>query len=205
MSDVLGLVRYDAMVLAIKACHSVDEVKEIRDKARAIEVYAAQALNRDAERKAAEIRIRAERKTGELLKATKESGERHSGRGDQKSGSRHPTPILADLGISKDQSSQWQKLAAIPEEKFNEVLANPYVIPSTDGVLEAMEPPFKMEPIRYDTDALLAHGRIMNFQEMMQRPAKELFDLMADYQKREVVAIIPTIVTWLQEMKDEEK
>ena len=50
-------------------------MKEIRDKARALEVYAAQALNRDAERKAAEIRVRAERKTGELLKQTKESGE----------------------------------------------------------------------------------------------------------------------------------
>jgi hypothetical protein len=74
--QALGLVRYDAMILAIEACHSIDEVKDIRDKARAIEVYAAQALNRDAERKAAEVRIRAERKTGELLKETKASGDR---------------------------------------------------------------------------------------------------------------------------------
>ena len=59
-----GLVRYDAMILAIDACVAVDEVKEIRDKARALEVYASQAMNRDSEQKAAAIRIRAERKAG---------------------------------------------------------------------------------------------------------------------------------------------
>jgi F0F1-type ATP synthase membrane subunit b/b' len=67
------------MVLAIAACRRVDEAKEIRDKARAIEVYAAQALNRDAERQAAEIRVRAERRTGKLLKEMKQSGERSAG------------------------------------------------------------------------------------------------------------------------------
>ncbi|HMF63000.1 MAG TPA: hypothetical protein VK608_02845, partial [Edaphobacter sp.] len=59
----LGLVKYDAMVLAIEACERIDEVKSIIDKARALEVYAAQAMNTEAEAKAARIRIRAERKT----------------------------------------------------------------------------------------------------------------------------------------------
>ena len=38
----------------------VDEVKEIHDRMRAIEIYAKQAMNTDAERKATDIRIRAE-------------------------------------------------------------------------------------------------------------------------------------------------
>jgi hypothetical protein len=41
MSDGTELVRYDAMCHAIAAAHAVDEVKDIRDKARAIEMIAA--------------------------------------------------------------------------------------------------------------------------------------------------------------------
>jgi hypothetical protein len=65
----LGLVRYDQMCNAIAECSRVDEAKEIRDQAKALEVYAAQANNTEAERKACEIRIRAERRAGQLLKA----------------------------------------------------------------------------------------------------------------------------------------
>src|SRR5712692_4367740 len=71
-----GLARYDAMCTAIAACHRVDEAKEIRDQAKALEVYAHEALNTEAERKAIEIRIRAERRAGKLLKAAKEAGPR---------------------------------------------------------------------------------------------------------------------------------
>ncbi len=67
-----GLVRYQAMCKAIADCHSVDEVKGLRDKAKALEVYAQQAQNFEAERKACEIRIRAERRAGELLREMKE-------------------------------------------------------------------------------------------------------------------------------------
>jgi hypothetical protein len=75
----LGLVRYDAMCRAISACVSVDEVKDIRDKARALEVYAQQARNLEAERKAVEVRIRAERRAGQLLYEMKQNGQRHNG------------------------------------------------------------------------------------------------------------------------------
>jgi hypothetical protein len=42
------LVRYEAMCRAIDAAYTVDEVKDLRDKAKAIEEYAKQAKN-DAE------------------------------------------------------------------------------------------------------------------------------------------------------------
>lgn len=62
------LVVYEAMILAIDKCYKVDEVKDIRDKMLALEEYARQACNVKAEWKAAEIRIRAERKAGQLLR-----------------------------------------------------------------------------------------------------------------------------------------
>jgi len=129
MSD-LGLIKYDAMVHAITECHKIDEVKDLRDKARALELYAQQAKNTDAERRAAEIRIRAERKTGSLLRDTEKA------KPGPKDRSCDTTELktLSDMGISKDQSSKWQKLAEIPDDEFEGYITAPDV-PTTNGAL----------------------------------------------------------------------
>jgi hypothetical protein len=72
-SASLPPARYDAMCRAIDAAYEVDEVKDIRDKAIALEVYSKQARNKEAERRAREIRLRAERKVGKLLRAMKKA------------------------------------------------------------------------------------------------------------------------------------
>ena len=61
--------KYSAMIEAIDTCHRIDEVRDIRERAIALSVYARQAKNIEAERRAAEIRLRAERKAGALLAA----------------------------------------------------------------------------------------------------------------------------------------
>jgi hypothetical protein len=54
----------------------------------------------------------------------RESGEREDRGGDRKSKSPDTTLIrpstLGDLGVSKTQFSRWQKLADLPEDKFEE-------------------------------------------------------------------------------------
>lgn len=94
--------------------------KQIRDKARALEVYAQQAMDSESERWVHEIRMRAERRAGELLKETKASGERTKPADTLRQGplSRRATTgkTLTDLGISRDQSSRWQQLAEVPDE-----------------------------------------------------------------------------------------
>jgi hypothetical protein len=119
-----ALVRYDAARKAIAAAHRVDEVKHIRDKAEAVRVYAKQAGDFELQNKAAEIRILAERRAGELLAdMAKNPGTRGTGR-PRKDGTKversskttaYP-PRLDDIGITKDQSSKWQRLAKLIDD-----------------------------------------------------------------------------------------
>jgi hypothetical protein len=121
--SLMKLVRYEAAKRAVAEAHRVDEVKVIRDKAQALAVYAKQAKDSDMIAWATEIKVRAERKAGQLLDDTKKNKQRQSGHGDQKSGSQNATPKLADLGVNKSQSSRWQKLAEIPDEQFEKSIA----------------------------------------------------------------------------------
>jgi len=73
-----------------------------------------QATNFEAERNLAAIRIRAERRAGELLKDMQANGDRARGRPKKVS----PQATLSKLGIAREQSSKWQQLAAIPKDKF---------------------------------------------------------------------------------------
>jgi hypothetical protein len=73
--------------------------------------------NRQLEADAYEIRLRAERRAGELLGEM----EKHSGGRPEKTGSEPrpvSTPKLSDLGVTKSQSSRWQRLADLPDEQF---------------------------------------------------------------------------------------
>ena len=100
----------DAAVREIALAHSVDEVKDIRDKAIALEIYARQALNTDLERKATEIRIRAERKAGQQLKEMERIPPEKRNPGKRVSGD--GTPIPSEYATAK-------KSANISIEKSN--------------------------------------------------------------------------------------
>lgn len=99
----------------------MDEVKDIRDKAEAMAAYARQAKDLDLIRWATEIKVRAERRAGEMLRQSAELGERARGDGsiNQHNRASHAdTPTLADLGVSPMQSSRWQTLAAMSADHF---------------------------------------------------------------------------------------
>ncbi len=121
---VTAMIRYDAARKAIAAAHRVDEVKKIRDKAEAVRTYARLAGDLQLQNQACEIRLRAERRAGQLLlDMEKNPGTRGTGR-PRKDGTKFERsstttanpPKLEEIGITKDQSSKWQRLALLVDE-----------------------------------------------------------------------------------------
>lgn len=113
------LAKYDAARYALSVAVEVDEVKDIRDKAAAMAAYARQAQDKELLQWATEIKVRAERRAGQML------AEMELKPGVKSIGNvAVPIPqTLAEIGISKNQSSRWQKLAAVSNEKFEEAVA----------------------------------------------------------------------------------
>lgn len=117
------LVRYEQARHALAECQRVDEVKDIRDKAEAMAAYARQAKDTEMIQWATEIKVRAERRAGEMLATS----ERHKG-GDPKrlshdvSGVDRPA-TLAEMGIHRNDSMRWQSLASMSEDHFETAVA----------------------------------------------------------------------------------
>lgn len=195
MGSNSDLVRYDAMVHAITECHRVDEVKDIRDKALALEAYARQAKNLDAERKACDIRLRAERRAGELLKEMGTNGQRAlEGRPAKQS---HAATI-SDLGISKTQSSRWQQLAEVPSKQFEAALRAPDKRPSTSGIIRDAKPtPKKMDPA-----ALKLWGVMRDFEKdkICDRDPAKMMAAMTETMQADMHRIVPLVMDWLSNL-----
>jgi N6-adenosine-specific RNA methylase IME4 len=118
-----SLVKYDEACRALAAAVSVDEVMALQDTAEMMRAAARIAKNRDLEMQAIELRMRGERRLGELIAAQKkEFGLNRGGRPSEKTCSPEEqvsqAGTLAEAGIDRKLSSRAQKLAAVPAEKF---------------------------------------------------------------------------------------
>lgn len=121
----IRLMKYEAARIALKEASAVDEVKDIRDKAQALAAYGRQAKNNDLIQWATEIKLRAERRCGELLAASpKNRGAAAPETNAVTSGDRVP-PTLEEIGLSKKQSSDFQAIAVIPDEMFEDEIKKP--------------------------------------------------------------------------------
>lgn len=116
----MNLVKYDAARYALQQAVQVDEVKDIRDKAQAMAAYAKQAKDTELVQWATEIKVRAERRAGQMLaEMPKNQGTILRGNTMQPRGE---IKTLEEIGISKNQSARWQKLAAVSNDQFEQAI-----------------------------------------------------------------------------------
>lgn len=221
-----GLALYERMCSAIAECVAVDEAKDIRDKALALEAYYRQARNLDAEREAANVRLRAERRVGELLKdlARAEPEERARAGGLAKAASspeatkqgpsiseqampKGPSPYAAALsehGISRQTAHKFQALANIPEADFERALKAPEK-PSTKGVIARATVREPTPATRVPDDALWLWGRLRDFERdgYFSADPSRLLRQMTDAMRADVLRLAPLVADFLNSLEAE--
>ena len=123
--DQVALARYDAACRAVAECRSIDEAKELRDKAVAMQAYARQAKNTDLEADSIEIRMRATRALDRFRQEQKDTvglakGAANAGWKKTRVG----PPTLSSLGIDKALANQARRLGALSEASFEAAVAD---------------------------------------------------------------------------------
>lgn len=153
----------------LEEASSLDEIKNLRDEAESLRHYCqAAGLGLVMQNRCAELKLRAERKAGELL-----------GQMPKNPGGRSTSDTLSQVGIARHQSSRWQRIAHLPEDEFEGYIA------------ETVEAGRELT-----TAAALQRARAISAQDPAQRPALHLVPTGAglpgvDGQFRTIVADPP--------------
>lgn len=112
-SDPCAMAVLDQFGSMLAKADTLDQVTDLRNRAEAVRSWArSAAVSLEMQNRAAELKLKAERKAGQLLAGLRLRG------GDRKSNGRGDRLMLSDLGISQNQSKRWQKEAAIAEHVF---------------------------------------------------------------------------------------
>jgi hypothetical protein len=116
------LALYESARAALAKAVKVDEVKQIHDKATAMEAAAKVYKDKSLEADAREIRMRAKRRLGELIKEQKKTVGLSAGtRGSKKKGARvDDKPTLAEAGIDKNLAHAARTEAAKSDQQFEQ-------------------------------------------------------------------------------------
>lgn len=111
-----ALVKYEAARRALVEARSVDEVKDIHDKAEAMRAYARKAKDWEFTWWAAELKLDAERKGGGLLK------EMDLTPGNPQWSHAATNGRLKDFGLTKSLSSRWQISNSVSDDDYRDWL-----------------------------------------------------------------------------------
>lgn len=117
MSVPVGLAKLERAAQLLAEVRTLPDAKHVISLAAAAETYAREAkLGREAENSAMEVRLKAERKMGEMLATSVKA---KGGRPTKTGSAPAPVSRLADLGITKKQSVRAQAIAAVPKRDFD--------------------------------------------------------------------------------------
>ena len=147
---------YEAAKLALAECDRLDQCAEWANRAEAIASYARQARDETLETLARRIKLRASRRLGELLRAV--DGRRKS----------EGTPMFASqreaaesVGLSLHQQRQVIRIAAVPEDEFEEEVEAEKPITLTDLAERGKRPRAREHVERLEVDHLAPSKRAM--------------------------------------------
>ena len=132
------LVLMDSAKNQLAKITTIDDAKGVRDKAEALRVYSKQTeQGLEIQNQCAEIKIRAERRAGEILKNMADKDERAGGHGGDRKSS--DTLSLEELGVTNKQSSRWQTEASVPEDVFEAHIAWQIITPDQPSPIGCMQ------------------------------------------------------------------
>ena len=124
MADTVSIQKISQARRLLAEANSLDDIMQIRDIAEAARVYAQAArLGLESQNEAAEIKLRAERKAGELLARMPKADGGVATRARLHRATESQPPTYAELGIEKTQAHRWQTVATMPEDDFEEHIA----------------------------------------------------------------------------------
>lgn len=118
-----SLVKYDAACRALADARSVDEAKDVHDKAEAMRIYARQAKNTQLEADAWEIRKRAEDRMGALSAALDKSAGGRNPDATLPTDGKSKSAVLREAGISTSAANRYEHFNALPEAEKEERIA----------------------------------------------------------------------------------
>lgn len=121
--DRIYLPEWEAAKVAIAKCARLDEVKDIRDRMEALKAYAKQAREGlEVQNNIAEVKIRAERRIGELSRELPTHEHRFNQAGHDDPPVTTKTEALKDIGIARRIANRYEAIADIPENRFEETI-----------------------------------------------------------------------------------
>ena len=204
------LVLYDAALCAIAECHSVDEIKTIHDQAAALEAAARVAMNTEAERQMIEVRIRAERHGGELMRALQKADKSEAGaKGASAQGKQAPAAAagasiyrrtIEKAGIPERTAQRWQELAEVPRERF-EAHLQAEDKPSARAIIDST----KAKP-QMSEEALWLWGRLRDFERMglIDADPMALLEEMTESMRADVRRLAPLVASLMNRCTEKE-
>jgi N6-adenosine-specific RNA methylase IME4 len=115
------LALYETARKALEAATRVDEVLEVRDETEWLKLYARQAKDRDLLANATVLKVRAERRLGEMMAMAAAAGDLPEGRPRTNGSGSNPFPraTLEEAGITKSLADTARKAAAMPPAVFD--------------------------------------------------------------------------------------
>lgn len=107
---------------ALEKASSVEDLTQLRTKVEAFRIYCLRSRNIEAGLIAGEVRLRTERKIGLVLIRLAAENLRCASRQGNPGLSKTRLLRLKDLGIKEWESNLWQRIARLPEPKFEVTL-----------------------------------------------------------------------------------